>query len=296
MRSPFKFLDSYTKEDRNVFFGREKETAEIYARVFHSKILIIYGPSGSGKSSVIQCGLATTFQDSDWAPINIRRGSDINQSLLEQINKLALTRSSKGERPFETQLLNDLQSFYLDYFKPIYLIFDQFEELFIFGEKEEWDKFISGIKAVVDSDLAVKAIFVIRGEYLQYLSGFESILPEFLENRFRIEKMTRHSAKMCITGPCANSGISVEHNFPENLLSRLSPEKADIELTFLQVFLDKIYRTAIKDGNGEVAFKNSLLTSSGNVGDILSEFLDEQLDQLPDKEKALALLKAFVSL
>ncbi len=296
IRSPFKFLDSYTKEDRDIFFGREKETKEIYSRVFHSRILIVYGPSGSGKSSVIQCGLANTFQDSDWAPVNIRRGSDINQSLLQQIGKLALTRSSKNEKTFEKQLLKDLQSLYLDYFKPIYLIFDQFEELFIFGEKEEWEKFISGIKEVVDSDLPVKAIFVIRGEYLQYLSEFETSLPEFLENRFRIEKMTRHNAKLCITGPCAKSAIVVEDNFPENLLGRLSPEKTEIELTFLQVFLDKIYRTAIRSGNGEVTFKNSLLTSIGNVGDVLSEFLDEQLDQLPDKEKGLAVLKAFVSL
>jgi hypothetical protein len=25
MKSPFKFLDSYTKEDRDIFFGRERE-------------------------------------------------------------------------------------------------------------------------------------------------------------------------------------------------------------------------------------------------------------------------------
>ena len=31
---PFKFLDSYTKADKEIFFGREKETEEIYYMIF----------------------------------------------------------------------------------------------------------------------------------------------------------------------------------------------------------------------------------------------------------------------
>ena len=33
-KSPFKFLDSYTKEDRDIFFGREAEVEELYQKVF----------------------------------------------------------------------------------------------------------------------------------------------------------------------------------------------------------------------------------------------------------------------
>jgi hypothetical protein len=29
MKSPFKFLDSYTKDDRAIFFGREREIEEL---------------------------------------------------------------------------------------------------------------------------------------------------------------------------------------------------------------------------------------------------------------------------
>ena len=74
MRSPFKFLDSYTKEDHDIFFGRDKETEELYTTVFESKILLVYGVSGTGKTSLVNCGLANKFNDSDWLPISIRRG------------------------------------------------------------------------------------------------------------------------------------------------------------------------------------------------------------------------------
>jgi hypothetical protein len=37
MNSPFKFLDSYTKEDRDIFFGRDREIEELYQRIFESR-------------------------------------------------------------------------------------------------------------------------------------------------------------------------------------------------------------------------------------------------------------------
>ena len=90
MKSPFKFLDSFTKEDKDIFFGRDKETEELYQKVFESKLLLIYGVSGTGKSSLLQCGLANKFQESDWLPISIRRGGDINESLRKSITNYQL--------------------------------------------------------------------------------------------------------------------------------------------------------------------------------------------------------------
>ena len=87
--SPFKFLDAYTREDRDIFFGRERETEEMYQKVFESKILLVYGISGTGKTSLINCGLANKFEESDWLPINIRRGRDINSSLEDELKKVS---------------------------------------------------------------------------------------------------------------------------------------------------------------------------------------------------------------
>ena len=49
MQSPFKFLDSYTKEDKNIFFGRDQEIEELYQKVFENKTLLVYDVSGTGK-------------------------------------------------------------------------------------------------------------------------------------------------------------------------------------------------------------------------------------------------------
>jgi hypothetical protein len=179
MNSPFKFLDAYTKEDKDIFFGRDNEIEELYQKVFGNKLLLVCGVSGTGKTSLIDCGLANKFEESDWLPVNIRRGANIVDSLWKDLGKLMITPveddkgvSGKGDKR-EDMLRNlpthdsrltthenimaikgkegkrnfvkALQSLYLDHFKPIYLIFDQFEEVFIFGNREERKEFLKEV-------------------------------------------------------------------------------------------------------------------------------------------------------
>src|SRR5512136_434391 len=91
MKSPFKFLDSYTREDRDIFFGRDREIEELYHRVFESRLMLVYGVSGTGKSSLIHCGLANKFQETDWLPLVIRRGRNITESMAAGIKAASIT-------------------------------------------------------------------------------------------------------------------------------------------------------------------------------------------------------------
>lgn len=285
--APFKFLDSYTREDRAIFFGRDREVEELYQKVFEGKILLLYGISGTGKTSLINCGLANKFEESDWLPINVRRGKDINISLREEIGKVSITKSKEG-----STIRKVIQSVYLDYFKPVYLIFDQFEELFIFGDRQEREELIRTIKSLVDSNVQCRCLFSIREEYLAGVTEFESTIPDFLANRMRIEKMTRQNAREVIEGPCRVNGIKVEEGFPEELLEKLNPESKEIELTYLQVFLDRIFRLSGTGNN----FSKALIGEAGDVSDLLGSFLEEQIGALEEPETGLTVLKAFVSM
>ena len=51
MNSPFKFLDAYTAKDKDLFFGRDKEVKELYNKVLMTSLVLVYGKSGTGKSS-----------------------------------------------------------------------------------------------------------------------------------------------------------------------------------------------------------------------------------------------------
>ncbi len=296
MQSPFKFLDSYTRDDREFFFGRDREIEALYQKVFESKILLVYGVSGTGKSSLIHCGLASKFNESDWLPVNIRRGRDINEATLMELQKAALTEVNTDlNKPKWMSKL--IRSLYLDHFKPVYLVYDQFEELMIFGSKTEKQQFVQSVKAVVDSDLQCRFLFVIREEYLAGITEFERIIPEILGNRVRIEKMGFENARQAIEGPCRIAGIEVEEGFSENMLNRLTSGGGEIELTYLQVFLDRLYKQATGNGaEGHVpAFTNALVDNCGNVKDLLGDFLDEQVKSFENSDLAMTMLKSLVS-
>jgi len=288
--SPYKFLDSYTHEDRDIFFGRENEIEELHYKILDHNLLIVYGSSGTGKSSLIQCGLASKFNDADWMPIIIRRGDNINNSIKNTLQNLSLT-SLKARN----NLAKNLQSVYLDYFKPIFLLFDQFEELFIFGNDEEIAQFTDELKACLDINLSCRFIFVIRGEYLEHIARFEDKIPDFFNNRMRIERMTRKNAIRVITEPARLFNIKVVDGFPAKVLDKLAGNKGSVELTYLQVYLDKLYKKALIINPESPEFNEALLETSGRIDDVLAEFLEEQIAKTTHPEVATTILKAFVS-
>lgn len=306
MKSPFKFLDSYTREDRAVFFGRDQEITELYRRVFESKMLLVYGISGTGKSSLVNCGLASRFDESDWLPLNVRRGDNIIDSLNDAFNKNALTPLKKSLNVSEK-----LQSIYLDHFKPVYLLFDQFEELFIFGSQEEKEGFISIVREIKESETQCRIIFIIREEFLAGMTEFEEKLPDIFTNRFRVEKMKRTNAISAVEGPCKVFGIETETGFSEELIDKLCPTGNEIELTYLQIYLDRIFRLATGEqhathtadpatrnpqpGTGTIEFSKEVLSKAGSVSDLLGQFLDEQIREFADPETGMSILKSFVS-
>ena len=179
---------------------------------------MLYGISGTGKTSLIDCGLAGKFEESDWLPVHIRRGSDMLESLKRELEAAAI--SPVGPEAGIPELI---RSVYLDHFKPIYLIFDQFEELFVFGDREERDLFIRTISGIYSSDIQCRCLFSIREEFLAGVTEFESVIPEFMSNRMRIEKMTFKHAREVIEGPCRVHGIGLEEGFAETMLRTLNP-------------------------------------------------------------------------
>jgi len=291
-KSPFKFLDSYTSEDRAIFFGRDREITELYRRTFESKILLVYGISGTGKSSLVNCGLASRFDESDWLPVNIRRGSNIVESLNEAFNKQALTPLKKN-----LSVAEKLQSIYLDHFKPVFFIFDQFEELFIFGSAKEKNSFIKLIKEIVGSETQCRIIFILREEFLAEITEFETDLPDIFSNRFRVEKMKRANAIQTVEGPCKVYNIETEAGFSEELIDKLCPVGNELELTFLQIYLDRILRIATteKQVSGRLLFSKEIIGRAGSVSDLLGQFLEEQIRELDDPDTAMSILKSFVS-
>lgn len=302
---PFKFLNSYEKEDSNIFFGRDEEINMLYEMVFQSAVILIYGASGTGKTSIINCGLAGKFQPHDWLPLMIRRGNNINDalekalvdaggnpnSLKDDINWLddwsdetentSLSISSVGQT---------IKSLYQKSFRPVYLIFDQFEELFIIGSIKEQELFIKTVKDILESQQPVKLIFSIREEYLGYLFEFEQAVPQLMHKKLRIEAMNLEKVRQVVNGisKLEDSNVKIKDGQQEEVTKGIfekvkgKTKSLTIQLPFLNVFLDKFYTEITKDvtRKSEAVFSVEALHEMGEIGDVLVDFLNEQVEAI----------------
>lgn len=277
--SPFKFLDSYQKEDIKHYFGREKETKNLFKKVFESNLVLLYGLSGTGKTSLINCGLANMFADTDWLPLYVRRTSNILENLQEAIYEAAYEKEELDGKPIRLQL----KSLYLDYYKPVFLIFDQFEELFILGNKEETDRFFWMLAELLKAGLQIKIILIMREEYLGNLDHYERIIPHLFDKRFRVERMRLEDIHDVINKSAKAFDIEMP-NLPTDLnkqiIENIRSGKNYVDLANLQVYLDRLYRDDVKRKGQEdrpVRFDQELLERTGELDDVLARFLDEQL-------------------
>ncbi len=236
---------------------------------------------------MVQCGLANKFSPTRWKEIYIRRGKDINQSLLAVLNQ-ELGRDKSNYQRNPVVCLREIQA---KIFTPIYLIFDQFEELFIVDSLEfEQRQFFSFMDRLMSSDILCKVILIMREEFIAKLWPFEKELPFLFDYRYRVEKMRDAKLEIVIKNTLtalADSGkIAVDQ--PElvanQIVERLNESKAGNELTYLQVFLDRMFRSASKREDqfvkGAPSFTVALVNELGKVEDVIDDFLGDQLQQL----------------
>ena len=71
-QNPWLGLASYGEAEREFFFGREGETAELLRLVEDETLVVLYGVSGLGKTSLLQAGLTPKLNAHDFRVWNVR--------------------------------------------------------------------------------------------------------------------------------------------------------------------------------------------------------------------------------
>ena len=287
--SPFKFLNAYQKEDVDFFFGREKETEDLYEMTYDTRLMVIVGASGTGKTSIVQCGLANKFKETRWNDIFIRRADNINTSIHEELDK-ELHETGGSEMGDAQSVFDKLDYIYRSTFKPIYLIFDQFEELFIVNpNKEEQEDFFQLIDKIIESPISCKVLLIMRDEFITHLWEYEKTIPTLFDHRYRIERMRSSKMEEVIVSTLQKHHEKLVIQAGErdaiatNIINALTESKAGLELTYLQVFLDRLFQEAEQNAERPPLFTPQLVEKMGALEDVIGEFLSAQIANLEEQ-------------
>jgi WD40 repeat protein len=91
--SPWLGLRPFSEDVREYFFGRDAEVRDLFQRVVHKPLTVLFGRSGLGKTSLLQAALVPRLRDAGFLPIVLRLDyADSAQPLLRQfVNALTAT-------------------------------------------------------------------------------------------------------------------------------------------------------------------------------------------------------------
>jgi hypothetical protein len=309
--SPFKFLDAYHLTDADIWFGRDKETTELYDALSGVKQLLVFGPSGAGKTSLIECGLRNQFEEEDWFALTIRKGRNIIHSVYASMNEALEEEIELSE---ETGIPIDpdfsfgdvVERLFSERYQPIYLLFDQFEELLILGTETEQKEFFKRLNDLIRYRVPCRILLIMREEFIGHLSEFESICPSIFQHRFRLEKMRKTNVRKVIleTLTAARFQDIFKLENPEaladSILAKLPDKRQEIELAHVQVFLDELWDRANSQSSLETlpVLSQNLIQEKDNLEGILDSFLKKQIKELEElygKQMPIEALAAMIS-
>jgi hypothetical protein len=289
-------------------YGRVREVREIRGLLVAHRIVLLYSPSGAGKTSLVEAsgGLREQLTKRGFViPRVIRVGYQTDESAGDGINRysasvikslasdrvIARTAAAASVGP-GTKLVDYLPRLVDEYPDDrLCVVFDQFEELFTLDAADHADKwaFLQDLGRALDN-VEIWALFAMREDFIAELDPFLSAIPTGLQTRFRLGLLGPKAAEEAALGPCNDvPGAAVEFD-PEaakqvvaelrkvNVERRGQKVPADgpsVEPLQLQLVCRRLWSRAIESGKGTISPAD---LQRGGVDDALEAYYREQID------------------
>lgn len=306
IRNPYPGLEAFAQDQWEVFFGRETERVVIAANLAASRLTVLYGPSGVGKSSLLQAGVAHDLEVEareaasdpyvrpgvpvivrDWHS-NPRSEFDANlRSRAPRVRPdLDLRRAPTPRRLGE---MIAAWSQYLD--ADILVILDQFEEFFLYGAPH------TGLGAELaeclgDRQLRASFLLALREESLADLDAFESKVPGLLDNRLRLPHLTAAAAEDAIRRPVdvlnsklpPGDAFTLDDGLVEAVIAGASITDSagrvtGVEAPLVSLVMEDVWQRDIDDHSRRLRI--STLEAAGGPATIARSHVDRALQGLP---------------
>jgi hypothetical protein len=207
---PFQGLKAFTEAEAAYFFGRQRLTQRLLASLRKEpRWLLVLGPSGSGKSSVVHAGLVPALRggalpgSEQWTFIAARPAD----SPLLQLESAGLSGAAAGLTAAVDAWVTRIPPP-----KRLVLVLDQLEELLVTCSEEARRYFVNDIRLLSRSSAPISLILVMRNDFYGRLAEDAPALLELVEDGVRnvLQTLSREEVEEIIRRPASAVGLAVE--------------------------------------------------------------------------------------
>ena len=318
LENPFPGLRPFREDEEHLFFGREKQVDRMVDKLAATRFLAVIGTSGTGKSSLVNCGLKPALHrglmasaGTSWRMVQFRPGGSPVRSMAqafasepgflgaEDPGGLSLLQVAQSTLRMSSLGLADLFRFArLEPGTNLLVVVDQFEELFRYsktaGSASSPDG-VSGdaiafvnllLEPLSHPEYPIYIVLTMRSDFLGECSKFDG-LPEVInESQYLVPRLTRDERRAAIAGPVRVVGGELN----PVLLTRTINDVGDNpdQLSIMQHAVNRTWAHWQKDRRGEGTVSLEDYEAVGTMSRALDEHAEEAFGELdPDKQQKL---------
>ncbi|MFF4796079.1 hypothetical protein ACFY2M_41925 [Streptomyces sp. NPDC001276] len=209
---PYRGLARFEPADAGLFFGRDELAERLFQQACSRRFTAVFGPSGSGKSSLLRAGLIPRLRTLD-------RGGP---------QPAALRVLTPGEHPLRThaQRLEPAEGD-----GDTWLVVDQFEELYtLCTDAAERDEFVDRLLAAPDPASRLRVVVAVRADFLGRCAVHPRLTVALQDATVLAGPMSRDELREAIAKPAQSAGLIVERALTARILDEVEDEPGALPL------------------------------------------------------------------
>jgi WD40 repeat protein len=302
LRSPYRGLAAFddSELDALYFFGRERDSEIVVANLIASRLTVLYGPSGVGKSSLLHASAARALRRLPEGPLVVVFSSWSEPP--EQELAAAIAEAAGIEPGPLVDVATRAQAE-----RDVYLVLDQAEEYFTYHAGD--DGFDKALAALVDRPLRVNVLLSLREDTLARLDRLKGAIPNLFGNVLRLERLDRTAGSAAIVMPLERwselegESMTIEDELVGAVLDGVGAGQIElgpggqsapetngrppgIEAPYLQLVMQRLWD--VERSSGSTTLRVATLGELGGAGQVVADHLERAIDALTPGQRDLA--------